>query len=62
MIIRASIGIVCVLGLAAVLAVIATAITSQWQRDHRTSQSHEVHPFERGLSTPSRFASAQAAP
>jgi hypothetical protein len=62
MIIRASIGIIFVLGLAAVLAVIATAISTQWQRDHRTSQSREVLPFERGLSIPSRLANAQAAP
>jgi hypothetical protein len=62
MIIRASIGIIFVLGLAAVLAVIATAISAQWQRDHRTSQSREVLPFEQGLSIPSRLANAQAAP
>jgi hypothetical protein len=59
---RASICIICVTGLAAVLAVIATGISTGWQREHRTSQLREVRPFERGLSIPSRLASAQVSP
>ena len=61
MIIRALIGVVCVLGFAAVLAVIATAISTQWQREHGTSQLRELPSFERGLGTHSRLASAQVA-
>ena len=56
--IRASICIICVLGLAAVLAVVATAVSRGWQREHRTSQSREMPPFERSHGTPSRLASA----
>ncbi len=59
---RASICIICVISLAAVLAVIATGISTGWQRERRTSQLREVHPFERGLSIPSRLASAQVSP
>ena len=59
---RASICIICVIGLAAVLAVIATGISTSWQREHRTSQLREVRPFERGLNIPSRLASAQVSP
>jgi phage tail tape-measure protein len=41
---------------------IATGISTGWQREHRTSQLREVRPFERGLSIPSRLASAQVNP
>jgi hypothetical protein len=60
--VRASIFIICVIGLAAVLAVIATSISAGWQREHQTSQFRDVRPFERGLSIPSRLVSAQMAP
>ena len=46
---------------AAVLAVIATGISTQWQREHGTSQLRELPSFERGLGTHSRLASAQVA-
>ena len=36
--IRASIYIASITALAAVLAVVATAITTQWQLEHRTTQ------------------------
>ncbi len=36
--IRASICIVSITALAAVLAIIATGVTAQWQRAHRTTQ------------------------
>jgi hypothetical protein len=37
--IRASIYIASITALAAVLAIVATGITMQWQREHRTRQS-----------------------
>ena len=46
---------------AAVLAVIATGISTQWQREHGTGQLRELPSFERGLGTHSRLASAQVA-
>jgi NADH:ubiquinone oxidoreductase subunit K len=60
--VRASIFVICVIGLAAVLAVIATGISAGWQREHQTSQLRDVRPFHPGLNTPSRLASAEVAP
>jgi hypothetical protein len=59
--IRASIWTSWTIALAAVLAVIATGISTQWQREHGTSQLRELPSFERGLGTHSRLASAQVA-
>ena len=61
MMIRASIWTTWTIALAAVLAVIATGISTQWQREHGTSQLRELPSFERGLGTHSRLASAQVA-
>ena len=40
--IRASIYVASITALAAVLAIIATGITAQWQREHRTTQLVKV--------------------
>jgi len=47
---RASMFVICVIGLAAVLAVIATGISAGWQREHQTSQLRDVRPFHPGLT------------
>jgi hypothetical protein len=61
MMIRASIWTTWTIALAAVLAVIATGISTQWQREHGTGQLRELPSFEMGLGTHSRLASAQVA-
>ena len=58
---RTPICIIGILGLAAVLAVIATYISTAWQREEMRSQFREM-PFGRGLSTPSRLASVPVPP
>ena len=60
--VRASIFVICVIGLAAVLAVIATDISAGWQREHQTSQLRDVRPSHPGLNTASRLAIAEVAP
>ena len=58
---RTPIFIIGILGLAAVLAVIATYISTALQREEMRSQFRET-PFGRGLSTPEPLASVPVPP